>query len=167
MAQISFDATTVAPEASRDVLPAGIYLAQVVESDIAPTKTGGKMLKLTHEVIDGACKGRRVWGNINIQNPSPEAERIGQAQLSSLCHAVGVMKLTDSAQLHMKPVRIRVTVTPAGPDKSGIHREARNEVKGYEAGKGAAGAFSAPVPGVAAAAAPAAAQAAPWARKAA
>lgn len=175
MAQLNFNARNVAPELPRDPVPAGVYLAHIVESDVVATKSGGSMLKLTHEILDGACKGRRVWSNINVQNPSAEAERIGQAQLSALCHAVNVLDLRESSMLHMIPLRMRVSIRPAGPDKNGVPREAQNEVKGYEAANGAHAqpSASAPQPRAAApvqqmpvqqpAAAPAAA---PWARRA-
>jgi hypothetical protein len=188
MAQLAFNARNVSPDLGRDPVPAGVYVAQVIESDVVPTKTaGGQMLKLTHEIIDGPCKGRRIWSNINVQNSSAEAERIGQAQLSALCHAVGVLDLQDSSMLHMIPLRVRVSIRPAGPDKSGVPRDAQNEVKGYEAiprggvpqqpvpGAAARPAFQQPVqqpaqqPAQATAAAPAAARpagAAPWARRA-
>jgi hypothetical protein len=138
MAQLAFNARNVAPELPRDPVPAGVYLAQIIESDVVATKTGGQMLKITHEILDGPCKGRRVWSNINVQNPSAEAERIGQAQLSALCHAVNVLDLRDSSMLHLIPLRMRVTIRPAGPDKQGVPRDAQNEVKGYEAANGAA-----------------------------
>ena len=64
---------------------------------------------------------------INIQNHNPVAEQIGQKQLSGLCHAVGVLQLQDSTQLHNKPLRIRVKVTK--DDQYGD----KNEVNGYEA----------------------------------
>lgn len=137
MAALNFNARNVAPELPRDPVPAGVYLAQIIESDVVATKSGGQMLKLTHEILDGACKGRRVWSNINVQNPSAEAERIGQAQLSALCHAVNVLDLKESSMLHMIPLRMRVSIRPAGPDKSGVPRDAQNEVKGYEAATGA------------------------------
>ena len=178
MAQLNFDARTVAPDTGvqRDPIPAGIYVAHIIESDVVATKSGGQMLKLTHEILEGPCKGRKIWSNINIRNSSAEAERIGQAQLSALCHATGVLDLRDSSMLHMLPVHVRITIRPAGPDKQGVQREAQNEVKGYEAARAAPGGQAAPggvaAPGAAqsfrAPAAPAAAPAgaAPWARRA-
>jgi hypothetical protein len=134
MAALNFDPRTVAPEAPRAPIPAGVYLAHIIESDVVATQAGGQMLKLTHEVLDGQFKGRRVWSQINIRNSSAEAERIGQAQLSALCHAINhLAQLTDSAVLHMKPLKVRVTIKPAGLDRNGVHRDERNEVRGYEA----------------------------------
>ena len=128
MAQFDFDASTVAPQASTSPIPAGTYLAQVIESDIKDLASGnGKGMKLTFEIIDGQYKGRRIWENLNIQHTNEDSQRIAQSQLSALCHAVGVIKLRDTAALHMKPVNIKVTVREA----EGKY-QASNNVKGYE-----------------------------------
>ncbi len=137
MAQFNFDASQVAPQQSSGPLPAGVYLAHIVESDVQPLKSGnGEGLKLTFEVIDGQFKGRKVWENLNIRHTSEDTQRIAQSQLSALCHAVNVIKLMDTAALHFKPVRINVTVREA----VGQYK-ANNNIKGYEA---AGGGISAP-----------------------
>jgi hypothetical protein len=137
MAQFNFDASQVAPQQSSGPLPAGVYLAHIVESDVQPLKSGnGEGLKLTFEVIDGQHKGRKVYENLNIRHTSEDTQRIAQSQLSALCHAVNVIKLMDTAALHFKPVRINVTVREA----VGQYK-ASNNIKGYEA---AGGGISAP-----------------------
>ena len=137
MAQFNFDASQVAPQQSSGPLPAGVYLAHIVESDVQPLKSGnGEGLKLTFEVIDGQFKGRKVYENLNIRHTSEDTQRIAQSQLSALCHAVNVIKLMDTAALHFKPVRINVTVREA----VGQYK-ASNNIKGYEA---AGGGISAP-----------------------
>jgi hypothetical protein len=137
MAQFNFDASQIAPQASTGPLPAGVYLAHIVESDVQPLKSGnGEGLKLTFEIIDGQFKGRKVYENLNIRHTSEDTQRIAQSQLSALCHAVNVIKLMDTAALHFKPVRINVTVREA----VGQYK-ASNNIKGYEA---AGGGISAP-----------------------
>ena len=137
MAQFNFDASQVAPQQSVGPLPAGTYLAHITESDVQPLKSGnGEGLKLTFEIIDGQFKGRKVWENLNIRHTSEDTQRIAQSQLSALCHAVNVIKLMDTAALHIKPVRINVTVREA----VGQYK-ASNNIKGYEA---AGGGISAP-----------------------
>lgn len=140
MAFLSFNATQVQPQASFDPIPSGKYICQIVESEITPTKAGtGQKLVLTWEVLDGEFKGRKVWDSLNISNPSKRAEQISQAALSAICHAAGVLQLQDSAQLHNKPMRIRVNV------KKSEGYEPSNEVKGYEAVQGMTSpAFTAP-----------------------
>lgn len=174
MAQLSFDATQVAPQESINPIPAGVYLAQAIESDVRPLKSGmGRSLSITFQVLEGQYINRKVFANLNIEHRgSAEAERIAQSQLSALCHAVGVLKPQDSSALHMKPVRIRVKIRK---DESGQYGD-KNEVTGYEAVQGglpptAAAAARSPAPsgfqpaGAAQAAPPPAAAAAPWARR--
>ena len=130
---LTFDSSTVQPQqANFDPLPAGNYVAIVVDSDIKPTKSG-RALKLTFRIAEGPHMNRQVWANLNIENASAQAQEIAQAQLSALCHAVGVVKLTDTLQLHDRPVRIRVKIRPADGQYA-----ASNDVTGYEAVAGSA-----------------------------
>lgn len=185
MAQMQqlFDATTVAPQESMAPIPAGVYLAQVVESDERALKSGaGRCIALTFEVLQGPYARRKVWTQLNYKHTSADAERIGQAQLSALCHAAGVPRLQDTSQLHMRPINIRVKIRK---DDSGQYGD-KNEVNGFEAAGPGVGAppmgmpgpapaptFPAAAPSAApaafaapAAAAPAAANVPPWARRA-
>jgi hypothetical protein len=134
MARYSFNAANVAPQESIAPIPAGVYLAHITDSDVAQTKSGGEMIKLTFQVLQGPFANRKVFANINTRNPNADAERIGQSQLSALCHAVGVINLQDTAQLHQRPVMIRVTIRK---DDTGQYGD-RNEVRGYEAAQGVA-----------------------------
>jgi len=155
MASLNFDASKVAPQEGFTVIPAGTYIAQIEESEIKATKSGtGQMLKLRWKILDGQHKNRVVFGNLNIVNQNPEAERIGQSQLSALCHAVGVLQLKDTSQLHNRPCKIKVKVRV---DESGKYGD-QNEVSGFEAAPGVAAAPTAAAP---------AAGSAPWAKKAA
>lgn len=158
MASINFDATSVQPNDSFAPIPAGTYIAQITDSSIKPTKSGtGTMLNLTWTILDGQFANRKVFDRINVQNANPEAEKIGQRQLSSICHATGVMKLQDSNQLHGKPVKITVKI------RQSAEWGDSNEVKSYEAASGVSPASfaSAPQSAAAASAAP------PWAKAAA
>jgi hypothetical protein len=67
-------------------------------------------------------------------------QRIAQAQLSALCHAVNVIKLEDTSALHYKPMRIKVTVREA----DGKYQESNN-IKGYESASGVTPTHSAQV----------------------
>lgn len=160
MANFSFDASAVAPQIINGVLPAGTYLAHVTESDIRPLASGnGQGLKLTLEIIDGQYKGRRVWDNMNIEHNNETTQRIAQAQLSALCHAVNVIKLEDTSALHYKPVRVKVTVREA----DGKYQESNN-IKGYESASGATP-TPAPVAVTAPATEPTTSKAPAWAKK--
>lgn len=167
MAMLNFDASTVAPQTSYTPIPAGVYLASISASEVNATKNGsGQMLNLTFNVLDGQYAGRLVFGRINIQNASAEAQKIGQSQLSQLCHAAGVIRLQDTQQLHGRPIKIKVKV------RLDSQYGDSNEVTSYEASGQAIPAPQqgfAPAPFAAAptpppfAAPPVAPAAAPWA----
>jgi hypothetical protein len=130
MAQIDFDASVVEPTTDFEAIPKGDYLAMVVDSEDKPTKSGdGKYLQLTLEILDGDHKGRRLWDRLNLWNKNETAVKIAQGSLSALCHAVGVLRPKDSAELHGKPVTIKVIVEERN-DKPGVFK---NEIKGYAA----------------------------------
>lgn len=129
MANLVFDATQVAPQESFTPIPAGIYIAQAIDSEVKPLKSGnGQALNLTFEVLDGQFKGRKVFSRLNIQHTNQQAEQIGQKQLSQLCHAAGVLKVNDSAQLHQRPVRIKVKIRK---DETGQYGD-QNEIAAFE-----------------------------------
>lgn len=167
MASFNFNAQNVAPQSAFDPLPAGDYIAQITDSSIKPTKAGtGMSLSLTWTILDGQYVNRKVFDRINVQNQNPEAEKIGQSQLSAICHATGVMNLQDTQQLHMRPCKIKLKIR-----KDEQYGDS-NEVKGVSAATGAPASSSAPFgnvsqPSASTAPAPAAQAAAPWARSAA
>lgn len=159
-----FDATSVAPSEDFSPIPVGEYVVQITDSDVKPTKSGnGHRLELTFEVIDGEFKGRKVWANLNLDNPNPKAVEIAQRELSAICHAVGKLQVVDSQELHYKPLVIRVDIE----ERDGYGP--RNVIKAYKAvagGVGNAPAGAAPSAPAATAASPSSA-APPWAQKAA
>jgi hypothetical protein len=154
MAQLGyeFDAETVEPASSRDIIPAGDYKAQIVKSEMVATKDGtGQMLVLELEILSPGLEGLRVWDRLNLHNRNATAVEIAQRTLSAICRAVGQNRLTDSEMLHYKPMTIKVNVRPAGPDRNGVQRDASNEVRGYSPAAGAAprvaASAAAPTPG--------------------
>lgn len=158
-AQLNFDASTVAPAAAFDPIPAGWYNVHITDSEAKPTGAGtGFYLELEMEVLDGAYAGRKVFDRLNLHNPNPVATEIAYKTLSAICHATGVIQVADSAQLHNRPMQCKVSLRAAGPGKDGQHYEASNEVKGYK-GIGQAAPAAAPV---APAPAPAAPATPPW-----
>lgn len=95
-----------------DPVPPGMYTAQVVASEIKPTKAGtGEYIKTEFKILDdGPYVGKRVWTNFNIVNPNEQAVKIGQGQLKQLCKACGITELTDTQELHGVPLRIKVAI---------------------------------------------------------
>lgn len=159
----TFDATTIAPNAPREIIPPGKYLGQIVHSEMRQTKDGtGQYLYMEIEILDGEYAGRRIFERLNLVNNNQQAVDIANRTLSSICHATGTLQVRDSEQLHHKNMLVTVKVRPASADgKYG----ASNEVGGYAPANGSAPvAFAAPAS--APAAKPAAASAPPWKRTA-
>lgn len=154
--ELQFDATDVQPLASQDVLPKGRYLAEITDSEMKDTKSGsGQYLQLEFTVIDGEFSGRKQWVRLNLVNANETAVSIAKAELSAICHCIGVLRVEDSIDLHGRPLYIDVTV-----EKRKDNGEDSNRIKGYAATEGG----SKPAP-PAPKAAPASAKAAPpWAK---
>jgi hypothetical protein len=134
MASLSgFNAAEVEPSKGFDPIPAGKYPAMIVNSEMKPTQAGtGEYLKLEFEVLDGEFKGRKLFVNLNLENPNEQAVQIARAELSAICRAVNVLTPKDSVELHNLPLTIKV-----GIEKRKDTNELQNRVKGYE-GKDAA-----------------------------
>ena len=133
MSQLNFDATQVSPESQFNPVPNGDYPVVITDSEMKTTNDGtGQYLQLTLEIIEGHYKGRKVWDRLNLVNKNTTAVEIAQRALSQICHAVQVLKVDDSAQLHGKPLVAKLAVRPA----SGGYDES-NDVKEYKAMPGA------------------------------
>lgn len=164
MAQLNFNAATVAPQEAFENLPAGWYNARITGSEMKPTKDGGgSYLSLTMTVMDGPCVNRKIFDRLNLNNKNPKAVEIAYQTLSAICHATGVIQLQDSTQLHGIPLSVKVKVKPA----EGGYSES-NEVAGYKRIEGAAAAVpsfvnQAPPPPIAQQMQPIQAQAPAWA----
>ena len=135
MAQLNFDASTVAPQEAFEPIPAGWYPAQIVESEMkAASKPGSAYLAITLQIMGGEYNNRKVFDRFNLQNPNPVAVEIAYRQLSAVCHAVGLIQVADSQQLLGRPLMVKVSVRPARVDPTtGTAYDASNEVKGYKA----------------------------------
>jgi len=123
-----FDARTVNPTVGFEPIPAGDYLVVITESEMKQNRnTPGSHLALTFEVIEGEYKGRKLFTNLNLDNPNRQAVKIARAELSAICRAVGVMTPKDSMELHNLPMRVRV-----GLEKRQDTGELQNRIKKYE-----------------------------------
>ena len=106
-------------------LPEGYYNVIAIESEIRETKAGtGNYLQFKFEVIDGQYKGRYIWDRFNLRNPNPKAVEIAQENLARFCQSAGLKSISDSFELHHRPVKVKVS-----------HREwngqTQTEIKGY------------------------------------
>lgn len=122
-----FDSSKVEPNQGRDPVPAGDYRACIVASEINPnSKKTGRFVEFTFQILDGQFQNRKLWTRLNLWNPSQEAVKIAQGDLSAIGRAVGVLQITDTSQLHNKPLTIGVKVVK---DDKGNNK---NEISSYK-----------------------------------
>jgi hypothetical protein len=126
MAQMNFSTQGIDTRNTYEALPPGEYTVVVSDSQMKQTASGtGHYLALTLQVQGPEQhRGRMLWDNLNISNPSAKAVEIAQRQLAQLVKACGYEGISDSEQLHNIPVVAIVKV-----DRSDT---TRNVVKGYK-----------------------------------
>ncbi len=138
-----FNANDVEPNADFEPIPAGRYLAVIVDSGMKPTKAGtGSYLQLTFQIMEGPSKNRFLWARLNLDNPNETARKIAQGELSAICRAVGVLAPNDSCELHNLPLVINVRCK-----KRSDTNEITNEIKGFAKKESPPSAHSAPAAG--------------------
>jgi hypothetical protein len=165
VAEINFDATTVAPQTPFEVLPAGKYVVQIDASEMKPTRDGnGQYLWLELGILDGEYAGRKLFDRLNLVNANAQAQEIAQRTLSAICHATGQLHVADSEQLHGRPIVATVRVRQ-GRTENGQTYDPSNEIRGYAPVSAAPHPMNQAKPAVQTAAKPAAAAVPPWRRK--
>lgn len=130
MAILNFDLNSVERrENNYELLPAGWYTAQVIQSKVGPLKSGnGTGLYLTFEVLSDGYRNRKLWASLNIQHNNPDTERIAKQKLRELCESAGVSSLPDTNLLHYKPVQVCVKIRK---DETGQY-ETKNDISHYK-----------------------------------
>lgn len=130
---IGDQANQVEPAQPLEVIPPGKYVAHIVKSELQATKDGtGQMIWWELDILDGQFKGRKLWDRLNVVNSNPQAQEIALRALKAAQVACGLPVVRDTEELHFKAMLVTVKVRPAGNDKSGVYREAQNEIRGYE-----------------------------------
>lgn len=97
----AFDPSQVDEPQGFEPLPTDVeFHWEIGDAEIKPTKNGdGTMLKVRCNVLGPSHAGRVVFANLNIQNPSQQAEQIAHQQLGALCRALSLTALSDSDEL--------------------------------------------------------------------
>lgn len=131
--KLDFNADDHEPFVEFEPIPEGKYLSVIRDSNQVETKKGtGHFLKLEFELIgDNQYKGRKVFDNLNLQNPSGDAVRIAKAKLSSICRAVNVMRPKESCELHDIPLVIDVKLEKRKDIPAGDPPKFSNKIVGY------------------------------------
>jgi len=111
-----------------EVVPAGWYVAQITDAEVKQTKSGtGEYIKIRYDIQGPTSQGRVVFGNLNVKNANPAAEKIGRQQLGDIMRSVGLSAVTDTDQLLGTTMQIKIDIRDSeqyGPS---------NEVKAWKA----------------------------------
>jgi len=115
-------------ERNYEVVPAGWYVAQITDAEVKQTKSGtGEYIKIRYDIQGPTSQGRVVFGNLNVKNANPAAEKIGRQQLGDIMRSVGLSAVTDTDQLLGTTMQIKIDIRDSeqyGPS---------NEVKAWKA----------------------------------
>lgn len=116
----AFDVTNVDIfVAGGDPVPSGTYVAAIREMEVKANSKAesGHNLALQYVITEGQYKGRKVFENLNLwHKTSSAAADIAMKQLSSIGHAVGILKSGELTDLAHKPMLIDVDLAPATAD---------------------------------------------------
>jgi len=93
-------------------------LAIIVNSEVQPVgPKGDQDLELTFEVIRGPSKGRQILQRITVWTRELNRSMRGRTKFGTLCRALGVVDPSDSAELHDKPLILRLTRKRGSEDR--------------------------------------------------
>lgn len=122
-------------------LPAGDYVCVVISTEKKQTKAKtGHYLSVEFQVVVGEFAGKKLWANMNLDNPNQKAVEIAHRELATLCRAAGVAGLSD--EWHPYELGNKTVICKVGVDSEG-----RNKIKYYDSANVAASAgFNAPPP---------------------
>jgi len=93
-------------------LPAGNYVATIVDAKVGPLKSGkGQAVLLQWEVQGDAYQGRLIFDRVIVAHESAEAMKFGRRKLKDIADACGVKdSITDLTVLLNKPCSIYVKI---------------------------------------------------------
>lgn len=124
MAKLQFDASGV--DMTKDAfapLPAGDYEVAATATDIRATKAGnGSYLWIEFTVTKGKFTGRKLFEQINLQNPNTTAVEIAQRTLAGLLAAMGKTKMDDTDELLHRPVIAVVALDKKDATRNRVNR---------------------------------------------
>lgn len=93
-----FDVASIPP--SVDYIPPCKPPCLIESAEVKQTKAGtGHYIALVLIVLDGPYKNRKLFVNINIDNPSEKCVEIGRATLASLWKALGLVAVKSTDQV--------------------------------------------------------------------
>lgn len=131
---IAFNPAEV-PESDNDfeLVKPGTYVAEIVENEVKATKAGtGHYLKLTWQIKQGEYENRKVWQQINFDNPNPQARTIGMKEINAIYKAAGFTGPVGDLNADDFMGKLYTVSIGVKKDESGVYGD-KNVVKGVKA----------------------------------
>lgn len=92
-----FDPMSVKPQADFTPVVPGKYPVEIMSAQMKKTKAGdGSFLEIVVQILDGPEKGRKIWDNLNLDNPNAQAVEIALRSLAALGRSLGLTRIPDS-----------------------------------------------------------------------
>lgn len=133
----NFDATNIPPQQSSGKHPEYMGPATITGTKVKPTKAGdGGIFEVTFTSPLGS-----IISNYNLFNKNEKAVEIAQKELSALCHATGVFKLSmpqenlDNCGMELRGARCVIDVKPQANNPEYMEVKKVFDVNGNEPGK--------------------------------
>lgn len=130
MSYLNLDLSDTKAGLDFEPVPAGVYEAQIIDSEERKSKNDNDMLNLTWLVIDGEQAGRMVFDRIMLSG-SDDSINFGKRRLKTIAEAIGHPNpnfIGDKEELHGLPCIITVVVKKGTEGYSDS-----NEIKNYQA----------------------------------
>lgn len=109
-------------------IPEGAYEAELARCELRTTKAGtGRYIAAGWRITGPSHAGRWIWSNLNIENQSERAAKIGLAQFARMCLALGWRRKPETLDVM---VGKRCVIELAVREQNG-RRD--NEIRGYRA----------------------------------
>jgi hypothetical protein len=116
-----FDRNSEEPARGFEPIAPGKYPVQIQKVEVRATKAKtGSYLWLEMEIFDGPMKGRKLFSNLNLDNPNEQAVKIARKELSAILYAVELVNITHPDQLVNRWLYVSVRI-----------KNDQNDVNGY------------------------------------
>lgn len=126
MTALEFSIEGINMDSSYEPLPDGEYTAIIETSNIANNKSNtGEVLTLGLSIVDGNFKGRKLFDRLNIKHEKENVQEIAHKILARVVESCGLVKISDTSELHNKPLTIRVSI------ENNPTYGKQNRIKGY------------------------------------
>jgi len=106
-------------------LPENKYVCILTESTETLNSAGtGSFAKCVFQVVHGEFNDRKIWLNLNLNNPNTQAVEIARSELKSMQVACNKPKILDTSELHNIPMILTVALKK---DKENVMRNVINK----------------------------------------